>query len=101
FFSSRRRHTRSYGDWSSDVCSSDLTLTLVGLDAHPVRVEVESRRGPASFDLVGLPEVTVKEARVRVRSALGQLGVDLSSHCLTEIGRASCRERGEIAVVVV
>src|SRR5207248_5640244 len=21
---SRRRHTRSYGDWSSDVCSSDL-----------------------------------------------------------------------------
>src|SRR5574339_881590 len=24
FFSSRRRHTRSPGDWSSDVCSSDL-----------------------------------------------------------------------------
>src|SRR6476646_1264733 len=23
-FSSRRRHTRSLGDWSSDVCSSDL-----------------------------------------------------------------------------
>src|SRR5438094_7506389 len=26
FFSSRRRHTRSYGDWSSDVCSSDLWI---------------------------------------------------------------------------
>src|SRR5207248_7058148 len=26
FFSSRRRHTRSYGDWSSDVCSSDLVV---------------------------------------------------------------------------
>src|SRR6266705_3622385 len=25
-FSSRRRHTRSYGDWSSDVCSSDLLI---------------------------------------------------------------------------
>src|SRR5437762_11347277 len=25
FFSSRRRHTRYIGDWSSDVCSSDLT----------------------------------------------------------------------------
>src|SRR5260221_10176243 len=25
FFSSRRRHTRSLCDWSSDVCSSDLT----------------------------------------------------------------------------
>src|SRR5256885_9979627 len=26
FFSSRRRHTRLQGDWSSDVCSSDLHL---------------------------------------------------------------------------
>src|SRR5699024_11581121 len=26
FFSSRRRHTRSKRDWSSDVCSSDLQL---------------------------------------------------------------------------
>src|SRR5438132_10142622 len=26
FFSSRRRHTRSLCDWSSDVCSSDLFL---------------------------------------------------------------------------
>src|SRR6266850_4424 len=27
FFSSRRRHTRLQGDWSSDVCSSDLSIT--------------------------------------------------------------------------
>src|SRR5699024_12116646 len=27
FFSSRRRHTRSKRDWSSDVCSSDLLPT--------------------------------------------------------------------------
>src|SRR5206468_9308529 len=27
-FSSRRRHTRSDRDWSSDVCSSDLSLTF-------------------------------------------------------------------------
>src|SRR5437764_11040571 len=26
FFSSRRRHTRYIGDWSSDVCSSDVLL---------------------------------------------------------------------------
>src|SRR2546426_11698180 len=26
FFSSRRRHTRLQGDWSSDVCSSDLPV---------------------------------------------------------------------------
>src|SRR5256885_15978979 len=28
FFSSRRRHTRLQGDWSSDVCSSDLPETV-------------------------------------------------------------------------
>src|SRR5437588_168265 len=28
FFSSRRRHTRSLCDWSSDVCSSDLVVTV-------------------------------------------------------------------------
>src|SRR5207245_2900411 len=33
FFSSRRRHTRCYRDWSSDVCSSDLSVNrvLIGL----------------------------------------------------------------------
>src|SRR6266581_932870 len=30
FFSSRRRHTRWTGDWSSDVCSSDLTRAHQG-----------------------------------------------------------------------
>src|SRR5438876_4716675 len=30
FFSSRRRHTRWTGDWSSDVCSSDLTAVAAG-----------------------------------------------------------------------
>src|SRR5215467_14847914 len=35
FFSSRRRHTRLQGDWSSDVCSSDLE----GLGPSPVQLE--------------------------------------------------------------
>src|SRR5256885_5070202 len=29
FFSSRRRHTRLQGDWSSDVCSSDLDYVAI------------------------------------------------------------------------
>src|SRR5207249_8032224 len=31
FFSSRRRHTRSKRDWSSDVCSSDLEKKIAHL----------------------------------------------------------------------
>ena len=34
FFSSRRRHTRYIGDWSSDVCSSDLHERAF---VHPAR----------------------------------------------------------------
>src|SRR5690606_39518200 len=33
FFSSRRRHTRFSRDWSSDVCSSDLTAPVYRLDS--------------------------------------------------------------------
>src|SRR5699024_11619201 len=32
FFSSRRRHTRSKRDWSSDVCSSDLSKPIDDID---------------------------------------------------------------------
>src|SRR5690348_17568213 len=38
FFSSRRRHTRWTGDWSSDVCSSDLLSPEPPL-MSPTRVE--------------------------------------------------------------
>src|SRR5437762_14205936 len=34
FFSSRRRHTRYIGDWSSDVCSSDLARPELPFPAH-------------------------------------------------------------------
>src|SRR3712207_1656270 len=36
FFSSRRRHTRYWRDWSSDVCSSDLALVYGHHDVQPV-----------------------------------------------------------------
>src|SRR5207247_7144733 len=51
FFSSRRRHTRSTRDWSSDVCSSDLTsaqadeIEIHGIAAaHPTVERDESGR---------------------------------------------------------
>src|SRR5207249_7449393 len=38
FFSSRRRHTRSKRDWSSDVCSSDLAgLHIALLSGWPLQ----------------------------------------------------------------
>src|SRR5699024_11846988 len=40
FFSSRRRHTRSKRDWSSDVCSSDLNIAM-----HRVVVAEQRKHG--------------------------------------------------------
>src|SRR5207248_8379962 len=47
FFSSRRRHTRSYGDWSSDVCSSDL---LVSSPPWPGELSVPVTLSPSTFN---------------------------------------------------
>src|SRR6266496_1001789 len=47
FFSSRRRHTRSLRDWSSDVCSSDLRVEPGELvDGHDSRLWDGSERKP-------------------------------------------------------
>jgi magnesium chelatase family protein len=60
------------------MLATALAATLVGLQAHLVRVEVEALRGPPCFDMVGLAEAAVRESRVRVRSALAQLGVHMN-----------------------
>src|SRR5260370_36857632 len=60
------------------MLATALTATLVGLQAHLVRVEVEAMRGPPFFELAGLAEAAVRESRVRVKSALAQVGVDMA-----------------------
>src|SRR5207248_2872691 len=69
FSSSRRRHTRSYGDWSSDVCSSDLQAgTIVVRDRFPglasalsspatVPVEAVASWDVSAVDQVDLPTI--------------------------------------------
>src|SRR5437867_13438360 len=83
FFSSRRRHTRSYGDWSSDVCSSDLGAIAPGAMVYQ--------------NSIVLDRSTTVKARVYLNGKWGALSerrflVGLKG---LEIGRASCRERGE------
>src|SRR5256885_5083027 len=43
FFSSRRRHTRLQGDWSSDVCSSDLSTESEVEDARALQIQSPQR----------------------------------------------------------
>ncbi|MBF0369267.1 MAG: YifB family Mg chelatase-like AAA ATPase [Magnetococcales bacterium] len=50
------------------------TVALEGVTARPVEVEVDLSRGLPSLNMVGLPEGAVKEAKDRVRAALGNSG---------------------------
>jgi magnesium chelatase family protein len=52
-----------------------LSATLIGIEAHPVEVEVDiTSKGLPHFSLVGLPDTAVKESRDRVRAALKNTG---------------------------
>ena len=77
------------------MLATALSATLVGLQAHLVRVEVEGRRGPYFFEIVGLPEASVRESRVRVKSALAQLGVHLGEcQIVINLAPADVRKTG-------
>src|SRR5699024_6989729 len=87
FFSSRRRHTRSKRDWSSDVCSSDLTRSLAaGLAgarsagiADLTTAVMEARKSSvdaAIADLSGIQSGSVPEATVHL---VGMSRTDLSA----------------------
>src|SRR6267154_1629423 len=80
FFSSRRRHTRWTGDWSSDVCSSDLGLmpplnlyARVRVLMHILHARPRVQRAP------GFPCALCRSRRVQVTQASG----------------SSCRENAE------
>src|SRR5207249_6203656 len=69
FFSSRRRHTRSKRDWSSDVCSSDLfppdpkyQRKAFGYLALPIHTDFLWNRGAYIMEILNLDELAKDQA---------------------------------------
>src|SRR5256885_13184013 len=60
FFSSRRRHTRLQGDWSSDVCSSDLQGAQ-----GPGRSHLETSFPLRCFQRLSLPHLATRQCHWR------------------------------------
>ncbi len=58
-------------------------FTLIGLDGEVVEVEVDTNNGLPSFDIVGLPDASVKESKERVRSAIKNSGKRFPNHKIT------------------
>jgi len=71
------------------------SAALRGLDAEPVDVEVDLSRGLPSWNMVGLPEAAVREARDRVRSALLNSGFEFPlRHITVNLSPADRRKDG-------
>lgn len=70
-------------------------MTVLGLQAHLIRVEVDVANGLPSFDLVGLPNTAVREARDRVRSAIRNSGYQFPLQRVTvNLAPADLRKEG-------
>jgi magnesium chelatase family protein len=77
------------------VLATARTFTLDGIAARPVRVEVDVHRGLPGFAIVGLPDAAVREARERVRAALGNCGFEFPlRRIVVNLAPASLRKAG-------
>src|SRR5699024_12180795 len=89
FFSSRRRHTRSKRDWSSDMCSSDLLI-------FALPVTIIAYLVMASFSKVLRMERAEREGRIRKRPTAAALGGRAPEKTRSEerrVGREGRRRR--------
>ena len=68
---------------------------LSGIDGFPVSVETDISNGMPAFDIVGLPDTAVKEAKERVRSAIKNTGFKFpAKHIVINLAPASQRKEG-------
>lgn len=73
------------------------SLGLQGIDPFVVSVEVDSRRGMPGFDIVGLPDMAVRESRDRVKAALHNMGYSLpESKIVVNLAPADQKKLGSV-----
>jgi magnesium chelatase family protein len=71
------------------------TAAVFGIDALPVYVEVDVSYGLPLFQMVGLPDASVRESRDRVRNAIRNSGFEFPAHRVTvNLAPADVRKAG-------
>lgn len=71
------------------------SIAIIGLQTHPVEVEVVVNTGVPRFDIVGLPDAAVSESRDRVRCALRTSGLTYPEGRITvNLAPADLRKEG-------
>ncbi|QOR36051.1 YifB family Mg chelatase-like AAA ATPase [Clostridium sp. 'deep sea'] len=71
--------------------------TVLGIDGFTVKVEVDVANGLPGFDIVGLPDTAVKEARERVKSAIKNSGFNFPDNKITvNLAPADIKKEGPL-----
>ena len=71
------------------------TISLNGLEGHLIDVQTDINSGIPSFEIVGLPDTTVKEAKERVKTAIKNLKYQFpSKKILINLAPANLRKGG-------
>ena len=71
------------------------SMALHGLDGYLVNVEVDVSAGLPSWDIVGLPDTSVREAKERVRTAIRNSNIDFQSkRIIVNLSPADTKKEG-------
>lgn len=60
-----------------------ISSTIIGIDSHPITVEVDLAAGLPLFSTVGLPDVAVRESKDRIKAAIKNSGYPFPGHHVT------------------
>ena len=73
------------------------SMSLSGLDGYLVSVEVDISSGIPCFDIVGLPDASIRESKERVQTAIKNSGIQiLSKKIIINLAPANKRKEGSI-----
>ena len=73
------------------------SIGLHGLEGYLIKVEVDISAGLPSFDIVGLPDVSVKEAKERVRTAIKNSNLNFESRkIIVNLSPANTKKEGSL-----
>ena len=71
------------------------SMSLIGVNGYLVEVQVDVTNGMPSWDVVGLPDASVRESKERVRASLRNEGIDLpSSKIIVNLAPANTKKEG-------
>ena len=73
------------------------SIALHGLQGYLVHIQVDVSSGMPSFEIVGLPDISIKESKERVKTAIRNSGVEFFSRkIVVNLAPANTRKEGSI-----